>query len=341
MRLTNIQVLRFIAAAAVVFFHGLRTGETYFVDRHSAIFGVFEYGFVGVDLFFAISGFIIFYTVTRSQVSRGQFLLHRAERIAPIYWCATFAMLALILAFPGLFRPREGWGTLANLLQSLSFTTFWTDSMALIYVGWSLEFEVLFYLCVGIFLGSRVSPWTVVPVVFAILVAVGAVTGVQAAPLKFFTSPLLLEFLFGVLAAQAYMRLPPSRPVLVAVVVATLALVWADPWSRAIWAGIPSAVLVYCGARFQSPRTGAVTRVLSSLGDASYSIYLVQVFTISAIAKLWVRAVPASPLDLVILVTSLATIAAGWLVYVTFERPMLRMCRRVSRPRPPVLAGAQ
>ncbi|MFL9829112.1 acyltransferase family protein, partial [Rhodoplanes sp. SY1] len=166
--------------AAVVLFHGLRTGETYFVDRHSVIFGVFQHGFVGVDLFFAISGFIIFYTVTRSGVSRGRFLLHRAERIAPIYWCATFAMLALIIGAPGLFRPRDGWGTLDNVLQSLSFTTFWTGSMPVIYVGWSLEFEVLFYLAVGLFLGTHVSPWTVVPVGFSALVAIGALTGVQA-----------------------------------------------------------------------------------------------------------------------------------------------------------------
>ena len=82
--LVYIQVLRFLAAFAVVAFHawgvlpaGLKLPENF-------ISFVLSSGGRGVDLFFVISGFIIFYATHRSALSASEFLRRRLERIVPL-----------------------------------------------------------------------------------------------------------------------------------------------------------------------------------------------------------------------------------------------------------------
>src|SRR5437588_4856508 len=81
--LVHIQILRFFAAVAVVGFHALGVAPDGFKVAESAISFVLSSGGRGVDLFFVISGFIIFYATHRSALSASEFL-RRLGRIVPL-----------------------------------------------------------------------------------------------------------------------------------------------------------------------------------------------------------------------------------------------------------------
>jgi hypothetical protein len=71
-------------------------------------------------------------------------------------------------------------------------------------------------------------------------------------------------------------------------------------------------------------------KMLARLGDASYSIYLFQVFVISAVCKLVVKLFPPFPLDALIPILTLIAVLAGYLVYIFAEKPALDLCRRIG-----------
>jgi exopolysaccharide production protein ExoZ len=105
-KLRGIRYLRAFAALAVVAFHAAeRTGS------HFAI------GAAGVDVFFVVSGFIMWVIAERRPVSPKRFLRERIERIAPVYWIAASVMVAVGLA--GLFPNLRL--TAAHVLGSLFF----------------------------------------------------------------------------------------------------------------------------------------------------------------------------------------------------------------------------
>src|SRR5579863_4445650 len=84
-KIASVQYLRALAALMVVLHHATTQFSEFPAPFHT------QAGQAGVDLFFAISGFVmVFVTSTREQ-SAGDFLLSRATRIIPIYWFYTFA----------------------------------------------------------------------------------------------------------------------------------------------------------------------------------------------------------------------------------------------------------
>src|SRR3954454_9725628 len=126
--LVYIQILRFFAAVAVVAFHALGAPPKGFEVPESAISVALSYGGRGVDLFFVISGFIIFYA-THSAEARGakltpaEFLRRRVERIVPLYFFVIFAVTTLAVTLPTIFGAPD-WYTPRHILKSLAFIAF-------------------------------------------------------------------------------------------------------------------------------------------------------------------------------------------------------------------------
>jgi exopolysaccharide production protein ExoZ len=73
-------------------------------------------------------------------------------------------------------------------------------------------------------------------------------------------------------------------------------------------------------------------RALARLGDASYSIYLAQVQTVSLASTSIASLVPVVPPLLLVIVTSGIVVALGLLLNIIAERPLLNLCRRIGRP---------
>lgn len=138
-RLVEVDALRGVAALAVVLFHfTTRFGELY--PGHDRPLLALPDGHYGVNLFFIISGFVIFMTLERTQRPM-DFIVSRFSRLFPSYWFAIFLTLG-VTHWLGLPDKLVGLGTaLANMVMVHGI--FFVDHVDGVY--WTLEVEMLFY----------------------------------------------------------------------------------------------------------------------------------------------------------------------------------------------------
>lgn len=295
---------------------------------------------MSVDIFFVISGFIMMLVSDRKDstaISSVSFMADRIVRVVPVYWFYT-ALVALVgLAAPSLLRSATV--NPETFIKSLFFIPFFRENgipQPLLGVGWTLNYEMVFYVTFALLL--PLGQWTRVAAlagVFGVLFAVGLAVGQDTIFGTFFSQSIVFTFVGGMilyLMLERWGPLPPaSAAVLAAVAVAYLG--WIDPadanWGRRLpyW-GLPAMAIVY--AALSLPQMGGrPARILERIGDASYSIYLTHIFTISglyfAFSAVWrLDALPFT------VVTFLVSIAIGCLAYVILERPMLRGARRIA-----------
>ncbi|THE07586.1 acyltransferase [Microbacterium oleivorans] len=119
------------------------TIETFpFVSQFSA------YGFMGVQLFFLISGFVILMSVEGRSV--GEFVAARISRLFPAYWAAVILTAILIEFIAGDQLGKSV--TLVQVLTNLTMLQQWTGVPHVDGVYWTLAVELLFYLLIGIFM---------------------------------------------------------------------------------------------------------------------------------------------------------------------------------------------
>lgn len=345
-KINIIQSLRGFAVLFVVFFH------IYVIENKYSGFGtllspVVQVGSFGVDLFFVVSGFVMV-TVTRDKFQdlkqALRFLYHRLTRIYPLYWIYTLMALAVFLIKPEWINVSEAHRP--NILHS--FLLLPSINLPLVEVGWTLIHEIYFYLVYffiflllpenlliyalggwgGIILIMDLTVWRWNPYTEVIF------------------HPLTFEFLSGCVLALMYYQIERSRfskPVLLTAVVIALvfaivshdyyhnsprfglAFDWARTW---LW-GIPAWIIVYC--LLYAERNGfAFPLYMTKVGDASYSIYLSHLFTISVIGRLWTLVSVEGYFDnfLFIVVTLAVVLFVGFLSYWLVERKLLELSRK-------------
>ena len=336
--LVHIQVLRFFAAVAVIAFHALGAAPDGFKVPESAISFALSYGGRGVDLFFVISGFIIFYATHGARLTPAEFLRRRVERIVPLYFVVILAVTVLAMTLPSTFGARD-WFTPRHILKSLAFIAFTDGEMPVVYVGWSLEYEMYFYLTVTLLMALTRDVWRNIVMIFSALAMVGRIPGVEAGlgNYAFFADPMILEFVLGVIAGSVFVNGRVGWPMQIAAAGAIAALLVADPANRVIVSGVPSACLVAAAAFVSRRRIDPSwpELALARLGDASYSIYLAQVNTVALASTSIAGLIPAIPPLLLVIVTSGIVVAAGLALNILVERPLLRLSRRLGGSRPP------
>lgn len=326
-KLATIQHLRAVAALGVVLFHSI--SQVYDGDLAYARMGA-----AGVDLFFIISGFIMWVTAVDRDERPSRFALKRIVRIVPLYWLVTSAVLVVVLVAPGLMHSARP--DVAHIVASYGFVAwahpqfperFWP----LLIPGWTLNYEMLFYVIVtgALFLERR---WRL-PVIAAALmglVCIGAVLQPQSV-LGFYTNPILLEFLLGVGIGASYTRgmLPPRPLACVAIGVAVVSFLMMGPLgteaNRMLSWGVPMALLVL-GA-VSVPRI-LPDRPFQLLGDASYSLYLTQFCVIGPGARMLGRLVGDGSVKwvTVVILVALACIV-GVATYSLVERSVTKGLR--------------
>lgn len=150
-KLTIIQGLRAIAANLVVVSHlsaiELTYGHGFVVLPNAEVLGR-----LGVLLFFMISGFVIAMVASHSADWR-HFLWARLTRIYPVYWLYTACLLIAAFFAPAVFTPDM------TVQPSLvrSFLLIPDTTLPLLNVGWSLIYEIYFYLVIAVFLACRIN----------------------------------------------------------------------------------------------------------------------------------------------------------------------------------------
>jgi peptidoglycan/LPS O-acetylase OafA/YrhL len=201
MRYQNIELLRFIAALAVVYLHAagtLRAGAFSEVGPNPLT----ELGAAGVDIFFVISGFVIFISLTRKSRTPIEFARDRLIRLVPAYWILTVSHL-IFFGSVAILRGTELPFDLSWTIQSLFFMSQpLGNNLPVISPGWTLEIEMLFYLLVAVGLVIKN------PVANVAFPAVALVSFVGFGLLPDFA----VEFIFGGILGYIYTRItPPPR----------------------------------------------------------------------------------------------------------------------------------
>src|SRR5271156_4881977 len=295
----SIQMLRAIAAMGVVVYHAqvmLHHNAGYVYQEHNT-------GAAGVDIFFVISGFIMYFTnrnAFEKPGASGRFFLRRIIRIGPAYWAYTTLVTALLLFLPQLFQDMK-FG-LYQAIGSYLFLLFVNTNGQVgpnIGVGWTLSFEMYFYLLFSLFL---LFPRRLLLIGLGAIFTCGIVTRqfFSEIPLEaqLFTNPLLLEFFLGccIGSLACNNRFPSTLVAIGLCVFGIMAILVAgqmnwlgdrfDP-QRIIVFGIPAACIVYGAVALETKKLLHVPPFLSALGDSSYSMYLIQVFTIPIVGKGW------------------------------------------------------
>ena len=205
--LVYIQILRFLAALAVVAFHVLGAPPKGFEVPDSALTFALSYGGRGVDLFFVISGFVIFYATHSSKLTPAEFLRRRVERIVPLYFFVIFTVTMLAITLPAIFGTPD-WYTPRHILKSLAFISFTDGDMPVVYVGWSLEYEMYFYLATALLMALTREVWRNIVVMFSAVAILGQIPGVATAlgHYAFFADSMILEFVLGVIVGWVFVN---------------------------------------------------------------------------------------------------------------------------------------
>ncbi len=144
-RVIELDALRGIAVLLVVFYHYCyRYAELYNTE---VSVGVARYGHLGVELFFLISGFVIFYSLLHAK-SLQQFWVGRIARIMPAYWLSVVLIYAVI-SMVGLEGRTVGLG---DFIANLSLLQEYLGFKHVDGVYWSLTIEITFYFWVSLFM---------------------------------------------------------------------------------------------------------------------------------------------------------------------------------------------
>lgn len=275
-RLQALDALRGIAALAVVLFH-YTTNLRYNYPQFRPLLS-FPYGHFGVELFFVVSGFVIFMSLARAR-SVADFAVSRFARLFPAYW-AGLLLTASLLATGGLADRTIGHtDTLFNLTMLQEF--FGVPHVDGVY--WTLARELVFYLLMGLLLARKKT--SRVHAVMGLLLALQAAasiadrTGLTALRDNHAASLLLYPFvhLFAAgIALYGIHRTPKSRPdwlLLSAALVCELLLPRPDggKLGHLIVVSAIAAVGLVATGRLQ----WLATRPLLWLGSISYALYLV------------------------------------------------------------------
>jgi len=313
--INSLQAGRAFAALAVVLIHSVVATDAFTGGVPHAVSVILRQGYLGVDFFFVLSGFIIHWS-SAGKTPR-EYALHRLRRIYVPYLPIGIGMALLYSVYP---RPVP-WQWLTTL------TLFPIEPGPALRVAWTLQHEVTFYAVYGILFFAGWLRWGLAA--WALAITAFCLSGVDAGmPLR----PVNLEFVFGILAAELVQR--QKAPLWLAPIGLLPAALWillGGDKSHSVLIGLAFGFLIAPLAAADIRGRIRTPALLTFLGAASYSIYLMHNPLISVFARVTRGAHWSIAL---ILITAAATLA-GCLYHVLVEKPALRL----GRERPSIGIG--
>jgi exopolysaccharide production protein ExoZ len=325
----SIQYLRAIAATMVVVFH---VSTRVLGAQDPEPFGFAIWG-GGVDIFFVVSGYIMWTTTASRPVGTARFLEARLLRIVPLYWAALALMWVVLAALKGI----AGAPSVSEVVRSALFIPHRDSGTGLIapYLvpGWTLTYEMIFYAVFGValFLESKLARLVFVAVVFLAMTRLRA-HGDASDPIVFrLTSPMFFEFLAGMVIAEAQRHLADrphlGKSGLGALAVAAVFLVFVsaprfETLPRVVGFGVPAALVVLGLLAFEDRIAARPIGWLKRLGDASYSLYLVHEILLKLLDPILLPS--ALPIAVQAAIYFAGSIAIGLTCHAFVEEPLTR-----------------
>lgn len=355
----NLHGLRAIAALGVLLFHW---GSIFPVHHHlhqlGEPYGVFwffsffiGFGWVGVPLFFVLSGFLLTSQLLLKPMPLSTFWLRRLLRIYPGVWFQLLVIAILAHFIVGLPEVAWGWGTLANALLFINLPPWNIEPIN--GVWWTLPVELSFYFLLPALLwwSKKISLWRVV-LVAALLSTLwryslitwldrpsysGVQTLLDALPGS------LIYFCCGMLIASwsnqrsvrlfAFLLFSGVASVLglLAGIIAVFDEYWTGHWLLVLWPVLcaPAVAMIVFAASTSVPRLGWLrSRLLVFLGDISFGLYLWHLPVLFAIKAYWPEHSSALMDSLLALFLCMAiTTCMASISYYCVERPFMRWRR--------------
>jgi peptidoglycan/LPS O-acetylase OafA/YrhL len=336
-RVEGLEFLRGLASLAVCWFHLTRfhynvpDQRVYHLVRQTG-----DYGWLGVEAFFVISGFVIPYSLYRARYRIRDFFTYLARRIVrldPPYFAAIALILLLALVSslhsgrPAMIEEQPiGW---TRVLLHLGYLNMFTSYPWLNPGFWTLAIEMQYYLLMGLVFPLVVARnqavrLTTIGMMAAISVMSAATLFPTARPESPFIPAFLCLFLLGILTFQFRVRLigiAEYLPAMIVVVATTVVTVGRAPGLTGL--GAVAVILLYPG------QPSVVSRFFAQI---SYSLYLLHWpighYTLSVIGMKYLKAESDAARTFVLLVALAVCLASAYLLSLLVERPAQNWSKR-------------
>ncbi|MFC1778549.1 acyltransferase family protein [Pseudomonadota bacterium] len=348
-RLRSIDGMRGLAAMAVVLFH--LSGKM--IEELQAVLPgfitmVMSYGYLGVPVFFVISGIVISLSVSNQKVTlryAGNFALRRSIRLDITYWASIFFVLALMTLNNNFLGGDNPYPSMGNVLLHMFYLQglFEVDPVISV-VYWTLCLEIQLYLffLASVWLSQTLSKrlnfdYYKVHLSGVVLLGIYSLTldqQITSLSVAGLFVPYWHYFLIGMLISNVIRGEKASIPILFSWMAIEIGFLMSGEIVSYSVAGIGFGVLVFFLWRWNLMDTFLSSRFFQYLGSISYTLYLVhpdvgwkaisvgkQVFgsEMSSIATLFV-----------FLSALLLSILIAHLFHVVFEKPSLWLCKQLK-----------
>ncbi len=353
--IVNIQLLRAFAALAVVLFH---TSAHFFAiggKDSGNIFSFFkQFGYAGVDVFFVISGYIIWVSTRKVTGVSGvmSYVYNRATRIYLGYWPYFFILLGLAYYFA------------PNFLEGIDFSGsfFLTQpylNQLLLKVSWTLRYELYFYLCFAVLLllpRKLVLPSLIFAFLLIVCIQLYGFFVLEiyqpdnfhkATPMyAFYLSPFCLEFLLGCFVGVYFenKRVKNLLPIILIGAVSFVAALYYQEnfikgnltWGyyinqRVMLFGLVAISMLISLIEFEKREKVFLPKLSLLLGGASYSLYLshtiILYFMYHFGLRDYLQSLGGYQVGIMLLVV-LLIVAYSVVHYLWIEQPLMKMSRK-------------
>lgn len=294
-KMRSIEALRALAAFSVVLMHAANLMRVEHFSGHVGMGNVFDFGYVGVDVFFVLSGFIITFVHYReigdvSSVPR--YLWRRFSRIYPIYWFVLLLAIAITTAGRFVLGKELGFEIGISDIPGTFFLLMGNQEPKYVGVAWSLQYEVIFYIVFCLILVNGKLGWAILSIWSVLLL--GKVFGVF-----YFELPAnldnahCLQFLIGVFIGYLARRfsfpvIPGGRILALFFMVAAILFEVYGPFHRhtaegRLAMGLATAYVLVTLVALENAKLISTPAWLAEMGAVSYSIYLAHTLFINLI----------------------------------------------------------
>lgn len=337
-KLESLQIIRAIAAILVVIVHILS-----FISFHSKDFILNHFyntnsiGTIGVDIFFVVSG-IVMYLISGNYINKeGSFLFKRLWRIIPIYWLLTFLFVLSNFFVNNMTEWQSIFKTITFI--DLSKTNFISPALP---VGWTLSFELYFYLVIFASLKFFKENFLKATSLFLISFVILGFLPINLSIFRFLTNPMLIYFVIGLMLLPLARKLNfkfgkilifTSLILLVYLIfngfdqVASPSYLYGrlDPWKRLFYFGIPSVLFVLGMINLEKyiNKKNILTKLFILIGDSSYSLYLSHYLLLQIFFNIWFKF--SSNPTFCFLFSLPFSICMSVLIYKYIEKPLLKV----------------
>lgn len=339
----SIQLLRAVAAILVIFGHSYGRLKQLLADQQ--IVDPYSWHLItgiGVDIFFVISGFIMWSSVKKLRDrpdARFEFFKRRIFRIVPLYWFTT-SLFLLTIVLGGKHHLPE----VESLISSYLFLPYRleTQHFSLAFpvydLGWTLNFEMFFYVLFAISLfKSKQLSWSILTLLIFGAVLGGLYSETSAMPVAFWTQPIIIEFYLGIILAiffENHKKMHKFGAIfgVLIVCIALKAGILGEPtmingthlndFSRVVAWGIPAALIVFFALYIPLGGNNPFTNTLKFLGDASYSLYLAHPFGLIVAGKVLATYKLTQSPAAILFVLVASAICFALATYLLIEKPI-------------------